>query len=565
MDIRALTVTAAVVLAAGCSGSSSEPASAKSGHHIPIGQLPDIDAHAVVAHAGRLSSDAFEGRAPATPGEEKSVRYLIDAFREIGLKPGNTDGSFIQKVPLVGLTASPAPLLFSKGAERLSLAWKADVVAQTRHVAETAGIRDSDVVFVGYGVVAPEFDWDDYKGLDVRGKTLVMLVNDPPVADPDHPSELDPKIFGGKAMTYYGRWTYKYEIGAEKHAAAVIIVHETETAGYPFAILQDSMLGENFDLVTPDKNMARPSIEAWIPVEAARKLMTLAGQDFDALKQQAASRDFRPVPLNVTASMTLRNRLRTVKSQNVIARLDGTDPVLKSEYVAYTAHWDHLGKQADGIYHGAQDDAVGCGALLEIARGFTKVASPPKRTILFIALTSEEQGLLGSEFYARMPMYPLARTLADINLDPNGWNVYGRTKDVTLVGYGASDLDDYVRDVAGEQGRVVHGDAAPEKGFYYRSDHFNFARNGVPALEPEHGIDFIGKPPEYAASVQDDWIAHRYHKPADIVSRDWDVTGLAEDLKLYFAVGYRVAQADRFPEWKPGNEFRAIRQRQLGR
>jgi Zn-dependent M28 family amino/carboxypeptidase len=565
MDIRALAATAAVALAAGCAGSSSAPVSVATAPHVSIGQLPDIDAHAVVAHAQRLSSDAFEGRAPATPGETKTVRYLVDAFRERGLQPGNPDGSFIQKVPLVGITASPAPLVFAKGDQRLSLAWKDEVVAVTRHVTQTASVRDSEVVFVGYGVVAPEFGWDDYKGLDVRGKTLVMLVNDPPVTDPDNPSELDPKVFGGKAMTYYGRWTYKYEIGAEKGAAAVVIVHETATAGYPFSILQDSTLGENFDLVTPDRNMSRASIEAWIPVDAAKRLMALAGQDFDALKQQAATRDFRPVPLNVTASMTLRNRLRTVQSQNVLARLEGADPVLKSEYVVYTAHWDHLGKTPEGVFHGAQDDAVGCGALVEIARGFTKASPPPKRTVLFIALTSEEQGLLGSDYYTRAPLYPLAKTLANINLDPNGWNVYGRTRDVTLVGYGASDLDDYVRDVAGEQGRVVHGDSAPEKGFYYRSDHFNFARRGVPALEPEHGIDFIGKPPGYAAAVQDDWIAHRYHKPADVVSRDWDVTGLAEDLKLYFAVGYRVAQADRFPEWKPGNEFRAVRQRQLGR
>ena len=354
---------------------------------VPIGQLPDIDVDAVLAHTKTLSSDEFEGRAPGSKGEDLTVDYLVDQFKKIGLKPGNTDGTYVQKVPLVGITPAPAPLVFKKGAQQSRLKWKDDVVAWTKHVADSASLENSELVFVGYGVVAPEFNWDDYKGVDVKGKTLVMLVNDPPVPDPANPSELDPKTFGGKAMTYYGRWTYKYEIGAQKGAAGVLLIHETGPAGYPFDVVQ-SKVSEQFDLVTPDKNMGRVAIEGWITLDQGRKLLKMAGQDFDDLKKQAATREFKPVPLGVTASMTINNTLRTVDSRNVVARLEGGDPALKDEYVVYTAHWDHLGigPEVDGdrIYNGAQDNAVGTGGLLEIARAFTKLPPPPKRSILFL-------------------------------------------------------------------------------------------------------------------------------------------------------------------------------------
>ena len=528
--------------------------------HLSIGQLPPIDVDAMLAHTKVLSSDQYEGRAPGTKGEELAVTYIADQFRKAGLQPGNTDGTYIQKVPLVGITAKPAPLVFNKDGRRQTLKWKDDVVAWTKHVAPSASIANSEVVFVGYGVVAPEFNWDDYKDVDVKGKTLLMLVNDPPVADASNAEELDAKTFGGKAMTYYGRWTYKYEIGAQKGAAAVLIVHETGPAGYGFNVVQ-GRTGEQFDLVTPDKNMGRAAIEGWITLEQAQALLKSAGQDFDALKKQAATRDFKPVPLGVTASMKIDNTLRTIDSRNVIGRLDGVDAKLKDEFVVYTAHWDHFGKNAQGIFHGAEDDALGCAALVEMARAYTKLPAPPRRSILFLAVTAEEQGLLGSEYYAKMPIYPLGRTVANINMD--SWNVHGRTKDLTLVGFGASDLDDYARDAAGEQGRVVHADAEPEKGFYYRSDHFNFAKQGVPALDPDGGVDYIGKPPEYAKQQRDEWNANRYHTPKDVVLPDWDLTGTREDLMVLFAVGYRVAQADKMPEWKPGNEFRAKREEML--
>ena len=529
---------------------------------LPIGQLPALDLDALLAHTKKLSSDEFEGRAPGTKGEELSVTYLADQFKQAGLKPGNTDGTYFQKVPLVGITPTPAPLVFKKGAQQQTLKWKDDVVAWTKHVADSASLQGSELVFVGYGVVAPEFNWDDYKGVDVKGKTLVMLVNDPPVPDPANPDQLDAKTFGGKAMTYYGRWTYKYEIGAQKGAAGVLIVHETGPAGYGFNVVQGKT-GEQFDLVTPDKNMSRAAIEGWITLDSAKKLLQSAGQDFDALKKQAATREFKPVPLGVTASMIIKNKLRTIDSRNVIAKLEGSDPKLKDEYVVYTAHWDHFGKTADGIFHGAEDDGLGCASLIEMARAFTRLPAPPRRSILFLAVTAEEQGLLGSQYYSVTPIYPLAKTVADINMD--SWNTHGRTKDMTLVGFGASDLDDYARDAAAEQGRVVHGDAEPEKGFYYRSDHFNFAKQGVPALDPDGGVDFIGKPPEYAAQVRKEWNEKRYHTPLDVVLPDWDLTGTREDLRVLFAVGQRVAQADRFPEWKTGNEFKAKREAMLKR
>ena len=550
---------ALIALLSACSGSTPQPVAEPAPpdtQRIPIGQLPSIDMNAVLSHTRVLSSDAFEGRAPGTKGEEVTVNYLVDQFKRVGLKPGNTDGTYIQKVPLVGITPTPAPLVLRKGSAQQTLKWKDDVVAWTKHVAETASLDNSELVFVGYGVVAPEYNWDDYKGLDVKGKTLVMLVNDPPVPDPSNASELDPKTFGGKAMTYYGRWTYKYDIGAQKGAAGVLLIHETGPAGYPFSVVQGKT-GEQFDLITPDKNMGRAAIEGWITLDQGRKLLKMAGQDFDALKQQAATREFKPVPLGVTASMTLHNKLRTIDSKNVLARLDGGDPKLKDEFVVYTAHWDHFGKNADGIFHGAEDDALGCASLIEMARAFTKLPAPPRRSILFLAVTAEEQGLLGSQYYSVTPIYPLAKTVADINMD--SWNVHGRTKDLTLVGYGASDLDDYARDAAGEQGRLVHADAEPEKGFYYRSDHFNFAKQGVPALDPDGGMQFIGKPADYGQKMRDEWNEQRYHKPADVVMPEWDMTGTREDVKVFFAIGYRVAQADKMPEWKPGNEFKAKR------
>jgi Zn-dependent M28 family amino/carboxypeptidase len=335
-------------------------------------------------------------------------------------------------------------------------------------------------------------------------------------------------------------------------------------AGYPFAVVQGKT-GEQFTFVTAGKNMDRAAVEGWITLDQAKALFTRAGQDFDRLKAQAATRAFKPMPLGLTASMTIHNTLRRIDSQNVVARLEGSDPVGKNEHVVFTAHWDHFGVgepiNGDRIYNGAKDNATGTAALLEVARAFTKLPALPRRSILFLSVTAEEQGLLGSEYYATQPLYPPATTLADINMD--ALNVSGRTKDLVVVGLGASELDDYARAAAKEQGRTIKPDPEPEKGFYYRSDHFNFAKVGIPALTTDEGVEFIGKPASFGTEVRERYTNDRYHKPSDEVTPDWDLSGLGEDVQLLFAVGYRVAQADKYPAWAPGNEFKALRDAQL--
>ena len=512
-----------------------------------------------------LSSDEFEGRAPGSKGEELTVKFLQDAFTTIGVRPGNTDGTFIQPLPLVGITATNTrPLTITGKGKKTTFRWRDDVVAWTKRVADTAAIENSELIFAGYGVTAPEFNWDDFKDVDVKGKTILVLVNDPQIPSASDPSQLDATLFNGKAMTYYGRWTYKFEEGARRGAAGILIVHETGPAGYPFTVVQGN-LDEKFDLVTADKNMGRASIEAWVTLDAAKKLLAQAGQDFDALKKQALTRDFRPVPLGLQASLAIRNSLRTIQSKNVIARLEGSDPQLRDEYVVYTAHWDHLGKGAavdgDDIYNGALDNASGVAAVLEIARAFTAVEPRPKRSVLFLMVGAEEQGLLGAQHYAENPVYPLAKTLANINID--GVNQWGRAKDITVIGMGASDLDDYLRDAASSQGRVLRPDPESEKGFYYRSDHFNFAKKGVPALYTDTGIDFAGKPAEYSQQKRDEYTNKDYHSPSDEIKPDWDLTGAVDDAQLLFTVGYGVANAAKYPEWKAGNEFKATRDAML--
>jgi Zn-dependent M28 family amino/carboxypeptidase len=568
--LNTTAVGAAIALLTACG--STEPAQSRAHEAgtapaapIKVADLPPIGEERVLEHIRKLSSDEFEGRSPGSKGEELTVQYLVEQFKAIGLKPGNTDGTYVQRVPLVGITPDPSAVLtFRKRGTEQRLKYEDEFVAWTKRVTDSAALEASELVFVGYGVVAPEFNWDDYKGLDVKGKTLLMLVNDPPVPDGSNASQLDPKTFGGRAMTYYGRWTYKYEIGAQKGAAGVLLVHETGPAGYPWAVVQ-GMGGEQFDLVTPDKNMGRAAVEGWIHLDQAKRLLKAAGQDFEALKKRAATREFEPVPLGVTASIAIKNTLRTIDSQNVLAKLEGSDPEVADEYVVYTAHWDHLGRgtpvDGDAIYNGAADNATGTAGLIELGRAYAQLTTPPRRSILFLAVTAEEQGLLGSRYYAVTPIHPLAKTVANINMD--GLNVHGRTKDIAVIGLGNSDLDDYATAVADEQGRTITPDPEPEKGFYYRSDHFNFAKQGVPALYAESGIDYEKGGTEYGRKVRDAYTANDYHKPSDEVKPDWDLKGLTLDLQFYFAVGHRVAQADRFPEWKPGTEFKAIREKQL--
>ena len=523
--------------------------------------FPSIDGNRVLEHTKTLASDEFEGRKPGSRGEDLTVAYIIDAFKKAGLAPGNPDGTFVQKVPMVGIvTDQKAVLSFRRGGKAQTLAWRDDFVAWTKRVVDTVSVEKSDVVFVGYGVQAPEFDWDDYKGIDVKGKTMVVLVGDPPVPDPSDATKLDERVFGGRAMTYYGRWTYKYEMGQKLGAAAVLIVHETGPAGYPFAVVQGKT-AEQFSLVAPDRNMIRAAVEGWITLDQAKKLFALAGQDFEKAKAAAVTRAFKPMPLGATASVTLRNAIRTVDSRNVVARIEGSDPVAKNEYVIYTSHWDHFGigvpVNGDNVYHGAVDNATGIGGMIELGRVYAAMPVKPKRSILMLAVTAEEQGLLGSGYYAANPLYPLPKTIGVVNMD--ALNVRGKTNDVTITGLGNSDLDDLAKQVAAEQGRVIRPDPDPEKGGFYRSDHFPFAQQGVPALASGGGIDYVGKPAGWGKARSDEYTANDYHKPSDKVKPDWDMSGAVQDLQYYWMVGYRLAQTDTFPQWKAGTEFKATR------
>jgi Zn-dependent M28 family amino/carboxypeptidase len=557
MLTRRLALTLAVCAAA-CAAPPAGP--------VAMADLPNISTDAMLADIKRLSADEFEGRAPGTKGEQLTVQYLIEQLRGAGMEPGNPDGTWTQRVPLVGLTPQvQGPFVVKKGGVAHPFRIRDQIIAFSKHVTDEVKLENSELVFAGYGVQAPEFQWDDFKDVDVKGKTLIVLVNDPPVVDADGKT-LDGRVFRGNAMTYYGRWTYKFEKAAEMGAAGVLVVHETAPAGYPFSVVQ-GMGGERFDLVTPDKNAGRAKVEGWMSMEAATAILKLAGQDYQKLKALAATRQFKAVPLGLTGSVTIKQSIKTVDSQNVIGKLTGSDATLKNEYIVYTAHWDHLGVgdpvNGDSIYNGALDNASGCAMMLEIAREMTKLKIKPKRSILFLFVTAEEQGLLGSQYYAEFPLYPLAKTIANINID--GINQWGRTSDLTVIGLGNSELDDYARDAASEQSRVLRPDAEPEKGFYYRSDHFNFAKKGVPAFDPDAGTKFTGKPDDYGTKKRDEYTSRDYHAPSDHVKPDWDLGGAADDAKLFLAMGFRLAQAARFPEWRAGNEFKAARDRMLGK
>jgi Zn-dependent M28 family amino/carboxypeptidase len=525
-----------------------------------------ISADSLLANIRVLASDAFEGRGPGTPGELKTVAFLIEQFERLGLAPGNTDGRWVQEVDLVGITGALTVAL-TVGGRSLALAPGTDIVAGTRHQVERLEVGPSELVFVGYGVVAPEYGWDDYKEVDVRGKTLVMLVNDPPVPDPADPTKLDLTMFRGPAMTYYGRWTYKYEIATEKGAAAALIVHETGPAGYPWEVVQGSFGLERMDIRAADQNLNRVPVEGWISEAKARELFAAAGRDFDALKAAAVTREFRPVVLDARARYSLANTMRAVQSQNVVAKLVGADPARRDEWVVITAHWDHLGRDTtrpgDQIFNGALDNASGTAGLIELARAFRALPAPPARSVLFLALTAEEKGLLGAKYYAENPLYPLERTLANINMD--GLNQWGRTRDLVIVGMGNTTLEDLLAEAAERAGRTVAPDPEPEKGFYYRSDHFEFAKKGVPALYTDTGIEYLGRPPDWGRQKRDEYTANDYHKPSDEVKPDWDLTGAVDDLRLLFRVALRVAESETWPEWKPGTEFRAIREAMLRR
>ncbi len=524
-----------------------------------------ISAANILTHAKILASNEFEGRAPGSPGEAKTVAYLIEELKRTGLLPGNPNGTWIQDVPLVGITSHPT-LSFAIGDKVLPMTPINDFVGPTSRVTPHLAVEGSEVVFVGYGVTAPEVGWDDYKGVDVHGKTVVMLINDPPVVDA-HTGRLDPKFFGGQAMTYYGRWTYKYENAAAHGAAACLIVHETGPAAYPFAVVVGSRSRENFEIRTPDGNAGHVAMEGWLTLDAATRLCAAAGHDFAALKQAAARADFQPVALGAKASFTIDSDLRNVDSKNVVALLPGSDSKLRNEYVIYTAHWDHLGRDprlvGDQIFNGGDDNASGVALLLEVAQQFGErpLGRQPKRTVVFLIVTAEEKGLLGSRYYVQHPLYPLEHTVANVNTD--GANYYGRTRDVKVIGAGASTLDDIGAAVAAKQRRTITPDPTPEKGTYYRSDHFEFAKVGVPAYYPKRGVDYVDRPPGWGLQFEADYDLKNYHKVTDEVRPDWTFVGGAQDAEFLVEFIRRVANDPKWPEWRPGNEFKARRDAML--
>jgi Zn-dependent M28 family amino/carboxypeptidase len=499
-----------------------------------------------------LSSDEFEGRSPGTAGEQKTVEYLEEQFLEMGMQPV-AGGSFRQDVALVEITASGQRLSFHKGGGSVALASGDDMVLGTRRVRDESSVANSEVVFVGYGIVAPEYGWNDYAGLDMRGKTALILVNDPGFVTGDE------TLFRGKAMTYHGRWTYKYEEAARQGAAAAIIVHDTAPASYDWGVVENGWTGPQFYADRTGGNADRSALEGWITLERARQVMELAGQDFDKLQSAAVERGFRPVPLGITATGGVRNTIRRMRSPNVVGVMPGKDR--PDEYVIYVAHWDHLGvaeaQAEDRIYNGAVDNATGIAGILTIARGFRDLLPGASRSVMYIAVTAEESGLIGSEFYTENPLVPLEKTAAVINID--ALYPMGRAKDVEVIGYGASELEGMLAALARKQGRTLTPDRKPEAGYFYRSDHFNFAKAGVPALYIKSGAVLRDSGEDAGVAWQEKYVAERYHKPGDEYADAWNVSGSIEDLKLLFEVGARVANSESWPEWNEGNEFRAAR------
>jgi Zn-dependent M28 family amino/carboxypeptidase len=520
---------------------------------VPGAALESIREQDLDPRIAALASDSFAGRGPSSIGEERTMAYLQAEFSRLGLEPGN-GSSWYQEVPLVRSTVTNSPELTVRGqGAQARFAWADDYVAFSKRVTDRVDVNNSELVFVGYGVVAPEFQWNDYEGLDVRGKTVVILVNDPGWAG------TDTAFFRGRAMTYYGRWTYKFEEAARQGAEAALIVHETEPAAYGWDVVRNSWTGPQFTLAAPDDNAGRVAVEGWIGLETARALFRLGGQEYDSLKAMADRRGFKAVPLGITASLRLDNEIVRSASRNFLALLRGTDRA--DEYVLYMAHWDHFGtdpnREGDQIFNGGVDNATGTAGLIELAEAFKSLSTPPSRSILFLAVTAEEQGLLGSQHYGANPVVPASQTVAAINMD--AMNVDGRMKDVTVIGYGNSELDDYVEQAAREQGRVVRPDPEPEKGYYYRSDHFSLAKVGIPAVYVDQGIDHVEHGEAWTRARQDEYREKRYHQPSDEYQESWDLSGMVEDLQLLFSVGYRLATTEAFPNWRQGTEFRATR------
>jgi Zn-dependent M28 family amino/carboxypeptidase len=505
-------------------------------------------------HLQVLASDEFMGRKPFTEGETKSINYLKTQFSAMGLKPG-TKNSYFQDVPMVEIKSQPEGKMIFKGAAgSVSADYLTNFVAATRRVQPEVSISNSPLVFAGYGIVAPEYKWNDYAGLDVKGKTVVVMINDPGFADST--------LFKGKNMTYYGRWTYKFEEAARQGATGILIIHDTAPAAYPWTVVRSGWSKSKLQAEEKDNNMSRAVVEGWISLDIARQLFKLAGQS-EQLFLDAGKPGFKAVELKLTTSLKIKNTIKKSVSHNVVAVIPGTKR--PEENIIYSAHWDHLGigepVKGDSIYNGAVDNATGVAALLELAAAFQKLPVKPERSIVFVSFTAEEQGLLGSEYYAKHPVYPVHRTVADINMDMMG--LAGKTKDIIVFGYGQSDLEDYAAVSAKKQGRVIVKDPVPSTGLYYRSDHFNFAKVGIPSLFTGSGVDNIAHGRKWGLQQAEEFTRLRYHSPQDEFSAIADRGGMVEDVRMLFDLGYRLSNETSFPEWKKGSEFKAAREKSL--
>jgi Zn-dependent M28 family amino/carboxypeptidase len=505
-------------------------------------------------HIEILASDEFGGRAPASPGEDLTVEYLEQNFRRLGLGPANGD-SYIQDVPLNWIEVNNSPDLVINGGdgEDLVLEYASEQVLWTRQQVEEAAIKDSELVFVGYGINAPERGWNDYADVDVTGKTVVILINDPGYATQN------PELFNGNAMTYYGRWDYKFDEAARQGAAGALMIHDTLPAAYPWSTVTNSWTGRKFNMVLPDKGEGLASVEGWIARESAEALFNKAGLDLDVMYEKAVKPGFSAIQMGLNASAALTNETQIVNSRNVAAILKGSEA--PDEIFIYMAHWDHFGTdpslEGDQIYNGAMDNASGTAALLEMAKAYAALPQAPRRSVLFLAVTAEEQGLLGSLYYASNPLFPLTNTVGGLNMD--GMNNFGSTRDITVVGLGMSDLDAYLAAAAAAQERVVEGDREAEKGYYFRSDHFELAKQGVPMLYPKKGYDDRERGVAYGMKKAREYTADHYHRVSDEYDLSWDVSGALEDMKMYFKTGLDVANSDDWPNWKEGTEFRTAR------
>lgn len=561
MTYRIFPAFLALLLIAACS-QSEEPAETVA--ETPVDDSPSdaeqalqyITADLMREYVIEISDDKYEGRGPGSRGDAAARKYLADRMADMGLQPGAADGSWEQPFDLVGVTAvQPPSWTFNNDAGDLTLKQWDDFILASGVQGERAEVNNAELVFVGYGIQAPEYDWDDFKDADLEGKVLVIMNNDP---------DWDPDLFGGETRLWYGRWDYKYLSAARQGAAGAIIIHTSPSAGYPFQVVQTSWTGEQFELPAGDE--PRNQVNAWVTEDSARRLVEMAGLDLDELRTAADNRDFTPVPLGITTSIAFDVSVNRVSTANVLGLLPGSDPELSNEVVIYTAHHDHLGigtpnEEGDTIYNGAMDNASGVSQLMAMAKALVSMDKAPRRSILFALVGAEEQGLLGSKFYAAYPTFPPGKIAANINYD--GGNIWGNTHDVTFVGLGKSSIDGIVERIADEQGRVVKPDQFPDRGYFYRSDQFSFAQIGVPALYLDTGTDFVDRSPDWGREQVNHYTDVNYHQPSDEYDDSWNFDGMIEDATLGFWTGLAIANADEMPTWNPGDEFEAARLRAL--